>query len=169
MDYIKAEILRVRATEADEIGNLSRLATRIVRQHFDSIVGTEQNDYMLQRFQTPRAIRQQLQEGYRYYWVMADGQAAGFLAFLLRDEKLYLSKFYIAQEWRGHHLAQQMHAFVCDEARRQKLPAIFLNVNRDNTDVIAIYEHLGFRKIREEKNDIGNGFFMDDFVMEYRL
>lgn len=169
MDYIKAEFLPVDMAAADEIDNLSRLATRIVRQHFDPIIGRAQNDYMLQRFQTPEAIRQQLQEGYRYYWVMADGQTAGFLACLPRDSKLYLSKFYVAQEWRGRHLAKQMHTFVCNEARREQLPAIFLNVNRNNADVIAIYEHLGFRKIREEKNDIGNGFFMDDFVMEYRL
>ena len=32
--------------------------------------------------------------------------------------------------------------------------------------MIRIYEHFGFRKVREEKNDIGNGFYMDDWVLE---
>ena len=53
-----------------------------------------------------------------------------------------------------------------EETRREGLSAIFLNVNRDNEAVIRIYEHLGFRKVREEKNAIGGGFYMDDFVLE---
>jgi len=32
-----------------------------------------------------------------------------------------------------------------------------------------VYEHLGFVKIGEEKNDIGQGFFMDDYVFSYVL
>jgi ribosomal protein S18 acetylase RimI-like enzyme len=50
---------------------------------------------------------------------------------------------------------------------KEKLSAIILNVNRNNTEVIRIYEHLGFCKVHEEENDIGNGYFMEDFVLEY--
>lgn len=60
-----------------------------------------------------------------------------------------------------------MRNFAAAEANAAGLPAIFLNVNRDNAQVIAIYEHLGFVRVREEKNDIGGGFFMDDYVLEY--
>ena len=59
-----------------------------------------------------------------------------------------------------------MFEFVEEETRKEGLSAIFLNVNRDNQAVIRIYEHFGFRKVREEKNDIGNGFYMDDWVLE---
>ena len=48
------------------------------------------------------------------------------------------------------------------------IPAIELNVNRDNSAVRA-YEKLGFQMIRTEKNDIGEGFFMDDFVFRLEL
>ena len=46
------------------------------------------------------------------------------------------------------------------------MSAIELNVNRFNPS-IAVYEHLGMRRIRAEKNDIGSGYYMDDYV--YRL
>ena len=32
-----------------------------------------------------------------------------------------------------------------------------------------LYEHLGFRKVREQVTDIGNGFVMDDYVFEYSI
>ena len=61
-----------------------------------------------------------------------------------------------------------MMDFLIDETLKRGYPSIFLNVNRNNP-AIAAYEHMGFRKIREEKNDIGGGFYMDDFVMQYVL
>lgn len=155
---------RVALTEAEA---LSELASGIVRRHFDSLIGTAQNDYMIAKFQAPEAIRGQLASGYRYYWVRADGETAGFLAFYPREGQLYLSKFYLAEEFRGKHLARVMLDFVVSAARAEGLPAVVLNVNRDNARVIAIYEHLGFIKVREEKNDIGGGFFMDDYVLAY--
>ena len=53
-------------------------------------------------------------------------------------------------------------------ALEHKLPALRLNVNKYNP-TIDIYEHLGFRIIESEVNDIGKGYVMDDYVMEKRL
>ena len=42
-------------------------------------------------------------------------------------------------------------------------------VNRNNAIAIRAYQNNGFTVICEQKSDIGNGFFMDDFVMEKTL
>ncbi|MBP5232464.1 MAG: GNAT family N-acetyltransferase [Planctomycetes bacterium] len=157
------------AAPAAEIGALSALATAIVREHYDPIIGREQNDYMLEKFQSPAALREQMAAGYRYYRVERDGRAAGFLAFLPREGKMYLSKLYLARDCRGEGLGRAMVDFVTGQARREKLAAVFLNVNRHNAAAIAFYRHLGFHLLREEKNPIGNGFFMDDLVLELPL
>lgn len=39
-------------------------------------------------------------------------------------------------------------------------------MNRFNSHTIDIYRHFGFTVIREEKNDIGGGYYMDDYIME---
>lgn len=44
----------------------------------------------------------------------------------------------------------------------------FLNVNKKNP-AAAVYRHMGFQLLREEKNDIGNGFYMDDYVFLYQI
>ena len=62
-----------------------------------------------------------------------------------------------------------MFEFIVNYAKKEGLKSIYLNVNRNNEVAIKVYEHLGFVLIREEKNDIGNGFYMDDFVFEYEI
>lgn len=153
----------------EELDEISEFATRIVRNHFDPIIGKAQNDYMLEKFQSPESIAGQIDSGYRYYWADCAEGHAGFVAFYPRDGKMYFSKFYVAEDFRGHHIAGRMLDFVRSETVKAGLDRIFLNVNRNNIDVIAIYEHFGFVKTAEEKNDIGNGFVMDDYVMELEL
>ena len=157
------------ALEPDDnegIKDMSRMATEIVREHFDPIIGTKQNDYMLEMFQTESAIKNQLDKGYNYYFVKADKKVVGFTAFYPRKDVMYLSKFYLYKDERGKGYASKMLEFIKDETKAANLEGIELNVNREN-EVCHIYEHMGFKIIREEKNDIGSGFYMDDYV--YRL
>lgn len=157
---------KIRRVMENEIEALSALATEIVREHFDPLIGTAQNDYMLSRFQTVEAIREQFLSGYRYYWVLLEEEVSGFYAIYPREGKMYLSKFYVRKDKRGNHLAQFMMDAIVKETLEEGLSSVYLNVNRGNDDVIAIYKHLGFYKLREEKNDIGCGFYMDDYVLQ---
>ena len=153
----------------DEIPILSPLATAILREHFDPIIGKAQNDYMLEKFQSVSAIKEQFKKGYLYYWVKYENKNVGFLGFYPIDNKLYLSKFYLLKEYRGKKISRIMFEFIVNYAKKEGLKSIYLNVNRNNEVAIKVYEHLGFVIIREEKNDIGNGFYMDDFVFEYEI
>ena len=160
---------RVQAGETEKIEALSALAAAIVREHVDPIIGKAQNDYMLAMFQTVPAITRQLEHGYRYYFVTAiDGARIGFVAFYPRGGELVLSKFYLRKDMRGRGYARRMLDFVLENARALGCSAVVLNVNRDNPST-RVYEALGFTRVREEKNDIGGGFFMDDYVYRYAL
>ena len=44
--------ISIKKIEEDEISILSPLATSILREHFDPIIGKEQNDYMLEKYQS---------------------------------------------------------------------------------------------------------------------
>lgn len=167
MSTVYTKLIPVKAEDREQIAGLSAFASQIVKEHFDPLIGPEQNDYMIARFQSVSAITDQIRSGYRYYVAEDEmGEMEGFVAFYPRDGKMYLSKFYVHGRARGRGIARKMFDFVMEETRKEGLPSIFLNVNRGNESVIRIYEHLGFRKVREEKNDIGNGFYMDDWVLE---
>mgnify|MGYP005808245587 FL=1 len=147
----------------DHIREMSKMATEIVREHFDPIIGKEQNDYMLERFQSVDAIRSQLKNGYRYFFVSDGERKIGFVAFYPKGRNMYLSKFYLYKQERGKGHAHEMLSFIMDETKKAGLDGIELNVNKHNSACRA-YDSLGFEIIRSEKNDIGNGFYMDDYV-----
>lgn len=150
------------------ISEMSAIATEIVRDYYDPIIGKAQNDYMIGKFQTVDAIRGQLAEGYRYYFAVAEGKRAGFLAFYPRGNCMYLSKLYLYKHERGKGYAHEMIGFVAENARKAGFHTIELNVNRNN-DSRFIYEKLGMKIAREEKNDIGSGFYMDDYVYSLEI
>lgn len=156
----------IRKVENCEIAKLSKVASAIVKEHYDPLLGSEQNDYMIKKFQSQEALISQIKDGYRYYWALEGDDIAGFFAIYPRDNKMYLSKFYLKKEFRGRHIADKMLEFIKTQTKNEGMSRVFLNVNRGNINTIQIYEHLGFVKIREEKTDIGHGYYMDDYVME---
>lgn len=160
------EFIRLEKEDSGAIYTLSKMATEIVREHFDPIIGKAQNDYMIGLFQTEESIYNQLEHGYRYYFVKVEDKNVGFLAFYPRNDAMYLSKFYLYKEERHKGYARKMTNFIIEQAKKENIYAIELNVNRNNS-ACQSYERLGYKIIRLEKNDIGQGFFMDDYV--YRL
>ena len=162
--YMNFEKLQL--SDESKIIEMSEMATEILREHYDPIVGKTQNDYMLKKFQSADSIRNQLEEGYQYYFVSENGRSIGFLAFYPKTDFMYLSKLYLYKKERGKGYSRNMLDFVIMKAKEEGLTAIELNVNKHNSTTL-IYEKLGFKILRSEKNDIGQGYYMDDYV--YRL
>ena len=165
MNYIKL-------TPADDrlITDLAALASAIWKEHYDPIIGAGQNDYMIAKFLSPSAIKEQLSDNVSYFLVCTDvGEQAGFIAIYPREKELYLSKLYLHKSRRGQGIAREMMEFIKNEARKINAASVTLNVNKHNTLAIAVYEKLGFQRIRSEKTDIGSGWYMDDYVYEYKL
>ena len=152
---------------AGQIDTLATLAKEVWTEHYASILAPEQVEYMVETFQSAAAVERQLREqGYRYYLVCRGGRPAGYMGLQPGEGKLFLSKLYLLKEARGRGFARQMLAFMEGYCRALNLSAIWLTVNRHNSGSIAAYEKMGFATVREQKADIGNGFVMDDFVME---
>ena len=155
--------------EPEKIEELSALASEIVKEHYDPLLGSEQNDYMIEMFQSVPAITGQLEHGYRYFLVCGeDGSKEGFLGFYPKEEEMYISKFYLHRDYRGKGLSKEMLAFVINETKKLHMDRITLNVNKYN-DAILAYEKLGFTRLRDEVNDIGHGYVMDDYVYLYKI
>lgn len=151
----------------EQIRHLEALASVIWNDHFPPIIGQDQVDYMLFRFQSEPAITRQIRkEGYRFYFISSAGQNAGYFAIRPDPDALFLSKIYILRDRRGHGLAREVFRFIEDQCRLFKLPRIRLTVNRDNEHAIDIYRKTGFSIVRNQVADIGGGFVMDDYVME---
>ncbi|SFJ42064.1 Acetyltransferase (GNAT) family protein [Paenibacillus sp. UNC496MF] len=152
---------------AEEIAETVRLGARIWREYYVSIITMEQIEYMLGKFQSVPAITEQIHhQGYEYYMIRHEGTPVGYMAVRPEEDKLFLSKFYIAKEHRGRGYASRAMAFLERLCGDRSLGAVWLTVNRHNAGSIAVYEKMGFRIERELVAEIGNGYVMDDFIME---
>ena len=168
-DQEKKMILRrIDVNDRESIERLSKAASAITKDYYDPIIGPEQNDYMIGRSYTASVITKHITEGHNFYAMEDNEDIIGFIDIYPRGNALYLNKFYMREDFRGMGLGSAMLDFVKKEARRLELPSIELNMNRFNPTAV-IYERLGFRKIREEKIDIGSGYYMDDFVYSMTL
>ena len=153
------------------VAAVAALAKEIWNQHFTSIIGRQQVDYMLEKFQSVEAIQSQLASGYEYYVAVIDHEPVGYIG-LIPDEsagKMMLSKIYVKVSFRGTGLGSALLDFTRKRALYSSATSIWLTVNRDNLQTVEWYKRKGFAVIDEVKKDIGSGFYMDDYIMECGL
>lgn len=160
------KFLEVRCGEEKE---LALLAERLWHSAYDGLLGKTQVDYMVDLLQSAPALREQIGHGYIYYFIRSGGQAIGFCGVQMQGEKLFLSKLYLSDEFRGRGVGQLALGKVAAIARDRGAKSVYLTVNKGNLRAVRAYEKFGFVRTEEQVSDIGNGFVMDDFVYEFTL
>ncbi|WP_298344090.1 GNAT family N-acetyltransferase [uncultured Algibacter sp.] len=154
--------------EANSIQNfieIEKLADIIWREHYIPIVGKPQIDYMLKKFQSAEAIKEQIEVGFEYYLIYFDGKPVGYISIKPEINALFLSKIYVLSNHRGKKIGKSAMQFIEAKAKGYQLKNIRLTVNINNTNSIKAYEKLGFKNVGPLVTDIGNGFIMDDYEM----
>ena len=151
------------------IYSVSAVAEDIWHEHFDPIIGEAQVDYMLEKFLSPDAIAEQINSGYQYYLFSFEYTFAGFAGVHKKDGSLFLGKLYVEKDYRGKGIASYMFRQFIEMCKKHELDKIWLTCNRHNKHTLDVYKHWGFEIVREEATDIGNGFVMDDYILEYKI
>lgn len=162
-----------RVQTPDEIDELCSLAKAAWENAYSRLLGPEQVEYMVEKFQSPQAVRRQMEEqNYIYYIICGDGRPGGFIGFAPEYEgrnELFLSKLYLLPHMKGTGAARAAFELAEDEARSRGLPAIRLTVNKGNAHAKEVYAHWGFETVDSTVTDIGGGFVMDDYIMVKKL
>jgi ribosomal protein S18 acetylase RimI-like enzyme len=145
---------------------IETLAREIWTEHYVPIIGRQQVDYMLAKFQSGQAIIEQIASGVLYFLMEEDHAYIGYFAVQPGGEELFLSKIYVRSSHRARGYGRQTVQFAETIARARGLGKIVLTVNKNNTGAIRAYEKVGFKIIGSLVQDIGGGFVMDDYKME---
>ena len=153
------------ATQKGDFEQIEKIGKVIWEEHYTPIIGVEQVEYMLNKFQSVSAIESQVVEGFEYYNIYIKEQAVGYLSFVKKEESLFLSEFYISKRERGRGLGKFALDFVIDKAKTLEIKEISLTVNKYNVNAIKAYDKMGFVTVDSIISDIGSGYVMDDFVM----
>lgn len=154
------------AENNEDIKEIAELAEVIWHEYFSSLLSPEQIDYMVEKFQSYKAIKEAVDnDGYKYYMAYCGDELCGYLGYHNEGEgRIFISKIYVRADKRRKGIASAMlEKLRVDEPDADTW---YLTVNRYNSGSIAVYNKRGFVTVKEQVTDIGNGFAMDDFVME---
>jgi len=150
----------------NHMDSIVSLAREIWTEHYVPIIGKQQVEYMLAKYQSKQAVKDQIASGALYFLIDEGHSFIGYIAVHPRGDELFLSKIYLRSSHRARGYGKKALQFVETLARERGLRKIALTVNKNNTTAIRAYEKIGFRNVGSLVQDIGSGFVMDDYAME---
>ncbi|MBN2640590.1 MAG: GNAT family N-acetyltransferase [Victivallales bacterium] len=163
---MKLEITVARLEDLPEIENLAR---RIWPVCYKDIITPEQIEFMLKKMYAENVMREELLErGVRFDLLRADDVNIGYVSYSASEtdpKVLILHKIYILPGYQRRGLGSKLIDHVKKQAASFGCKRIILNVNKNNPALNAYLKN-GFNIVESVCNDIGDGFFMDDYICE---
>ena len=139
----------IRKATLEDIPLINKLAWEAFPATYKNILTPEQIDYMMDWMYSPENLHKQ----------MTEDQPEG-------KDLFHLQKIYVIPYYQKHHLGKLLfqQAIRGIKELHPEPCRMELNVNRENP-ALGFYQHMGMEKVREEDAHIGNGFYMNDYIM----
>lgn len=161
--------LIIREAVAGDLETIERLAHAIWPQTYGAIISAGQIRYMLQLIYSQPALQQQMQQQHQFLIAELDAQPVGYADYSPYAPGVYkLHKIYVDTGIQGKGVGKVLIDYITAKLLQQNVHTLRLNVNRLNK-ARYFYEKLGFTVTGKEDIDIGNDYFMNDYIMEKQL
>ncbi len=164
--------MQIHSLQKEELHKVQSIAHRTWPSTFANILSPEQIEYMLNWMYSLDMLESQFEKGHTFLFAEENGEELGFAGFELNyseGPKAKLHKIYLLPEAQGKGAGKALILEVAERARIASQKSLLLNVNKYNQKAIDFYFKMGFQEIYKEVIDIGNGYVMDDVVMELNL
>ena len=149
--------------------DIRAIAEEVWPKTYGTILSKQQLDYMMNMMYSVASLQTQANEK-QHHFILAkeNNRAVGFASYEFdcdQTNKTKIHKIYVLSTQQGKGLGKFLLDYVAKEAKKRNNKALFLNVNKYNP-AQHFYKKLGFEITKEEVIDIGQGYVMDDYVME---
>jgi ribosomal protein S18 acetylase RimI-like enzyme len=159
----------IREAIQKDIPLIRELTYKVWPQTYVSMLSKEQIDYMLTLMYSQESLEKQMKEGSQFFIVSDNDEPVGFASIKQTDSSSFkLDKIYILQSQQGKGTGRCVLDHIIREIQKKGATTFWLQVKRDNP-ARSFYEKNGFVVTREADFDIGNGYFMRDFIMEKNI
>ncbi|MCX2582797.1 MULTISPECIES: GNAT family N-acetyltransferase [unclassified Pedobacter] len=164
-------MITLRKAKEQDIEIIRDIAAATWPSTYLEIIGQHQIDYMLEKMYSKGELLKQLMEGHIFLIAEDNETQYGFAGYSIIDleEKIYkLHKLYVLPSAHGKGVGKLLINEIFNQAKEAGASALQLNVNKYNK-AKDFYLKGGFTIKESVKIDIGEGFLMDDYVMEYKF
>jgi len=163
-----SEIILTRAGLSDR-AFIRSVSERTWPSTYGHIISQEQIDFMLDWMYSDASLEKQMNTGCEFYIASTQNEngdldPVGFCSVSLEEGAHKLNKLYVLPAAQGTGAGKALLNKAIDVAKAAGSTSLFLQVNKQNT-AYTFYLKKGFIKELEFKFDIGNDFYMDDYVM----
>lgn len=160
----------IRPARKEDVATIIAIAERSWAATYRDILSVEQYDYMIEKFYSPDAVQQTMEEQ-AFLLCYSGAEATGFAAYQLNypvSGYCKIHKLYVLPDVHGTGTGRKLVDEIGRIAKEHQCTCLTLNVNKYNK-ALGFYGKMGFSVVRPEVIHIGRGFVMDDFVMERPL
>lgn len=159
----------IRIASPEDIPLIRELTFKVWPQTYAAIISPQQIDYMLDMMYSEASLQKQMEEGIKFILVYDETAPVGFAAYQEIQPAIYkLHKIYILTSQQGKGTGKFVIEHIIHDIKQKDADALQLQVNRHNK-ARSFYEKLGFAVIEEADFDIGNGYFMNDYIMKKKI
>ena len=159
----------IRQATLDDCHLIHKMATVVFPHTYKDILSPQQLDYMIDwMYSLPNLEKQMTQENQTYFIAYYKGEPCGYLSVQPEEEDLYhLQKIYVLPTFQGKSIGKLLfeHAVAYIQSIHPTPCKMHLNVNRNNS-AKEFYEHMGMHVHSQGDFNIGNGYYMNDYIME---
>ncbi len=156
----------------ESISIIKDLAEKTWKDAYASIISPEQMTYMLDLFYNEASLLKQMQEGHRFIIAKENNKAIGFASYSVKSaeepDTYRLHKIYVDPAQQGKGIGKLLIGFIINDIIYDDIANLELNVNRNNK-ALDFYQKIGFKIVKEEDINIGNGYYMNDYVLNLPL
>ncbi|KRT18186.1 acetyltransferase [Pedobacter ginsenosidimutans] len=164
-------MITLRKAKEEDIEIIRDIASATWPSTYLDIIGQEQIDYMLDKMYNKGELLKQFMEGHIFLIAEEGENQFGFAGYSIigHEERIYkLHKLYVLPSAHGKGVGKILINEVFNQVKDAGGIALQLNVNKHN-NAKDFYLKGGFTIKESVKLDIGEGYFMDDYVMEYKF
>lgn len=166
----------VRIVEIQDPAQLSiieKLAWAIFPKTYTELIPPAQTPYMMRLMYDDAVLRREFADGMHFALILDGDTPVGYVSWHLTENggerAMRLEKLYLDFAYHGRSIGNMALHHVIDAAKRAGASFVSLNVNKGNQRAQRAYLRAGFYRWRSEKEELGGGFFKDDYVMRYDL
>jgi GNAT superfamily N-acetyltransferase len=157
----------IKVAHKKDLPTIQMLAKKIWPDTYGNILPAGQLEYMLELIYNPESLYRQMSISHHVFLILYfDSRPSGFASYSIDDagKKAKLHKIYVDQDLQGKGFGKYLLEDVATRVRSAGCTILELDVNRRNR-ARSFYEKQGFKVKAEKDTDIGNGFWMRDYVM----
>jgi diamine N-acetyltransferase len=165
-------MIKIIPAKENHIPIIQRISHQTWPIAFKGILSPEQITYMLKMMYSTESLKEQMEKGHIFILAKEKDNFVGFASFepgCTNLPKTKIHKLYILPSAQGKGVGKKFIQELNASAEAKGDYLLSLNVNKYNSSAIRFYEKNGFKETAREDISIGNGFWMEDVVMERKV